>query len=279
MPVRKSSARTWEMHFSCDSNYSACLDVLQRKSKDGFAIESVHGSAERRVISITWSRKEVSYKTAHAYCQYHHTCSTYTYRLLPKIGEASTETMCEVQEAEDSQSIIAPSQTKTASRIAAEPDDGVVLSFDTSESAPSYVHTNTKKRKKSIDASSCYTAAEAATQLRSLLLTDTGTILSSSCTEAQRLRILACGLGLLDKVPEKVIKEVGEKKATKVFSAVLITLAFGWEGIRDEDHERAEEELRNRLNIQLSNKAMLERFKILKCVVANCVFGHSDWYI
>ena len=142
------------------------------------------------------------------------------------------------------------------------------------EGAPLQVRT--KKRKHGIDDS--YTAAEAAAQLRSLLLTDTGSSLRSLVGEAQRLRILACGLGLLDKVPDTVIRDVKEKNATKAFIAALINLAFGWEGIQDEDHARAEEDLRNQLNFKLSNKAMQQHYVVFKCVVSNCVFGHGEWY-
>ena len=247
----------------CAAQWLSLLDILQRRCDNSFAIKSVHGSTERHVISITWARKEVAYKTAHAYCQY--SCSRYSFNLLPPIGEASIETTCE---AEDSKNIMALSQIK------AEPDHGVGLSLG-SERAP--LNARSKKRKLGINHS--YTAAEAAKQLRSLLLADTGTSLTSLLGEAQRLRILACGLGLLDQVPERVFTEVGDKQATRVFSAVLINLAFGLEGIQDEDHARAEEDLRNQLNIKLSNKAVREHFLIYKCVVSNCMFGHSDWYV
>lgn len=246
MPVRLSHARTWEMHFTCSLQYTSCLDILERRK--GFAIESVHGSTERCVISITWARKEVVYKTAHAYCKGH--CPTSTFNLIPTIAEAGIEKMGEVHGAGDSNVAIA--------MMAEHPDHGA------------------RKRKHGIDDS--YTAAEAAAQLRSLFLTDTGSSLRSLEGEAQRLRILASTLGLLAKVPETVIKEVGQKNATKAFIAALINLAFGWEGIQDEDHARAEEDLRNQLNFKLSNKTMKGRYVELKCVVFNCAFGPDECY-
>lgn len=86
---------------------------------------------------------------------------------------------------------------------------------------------------------------------------------SSTFDEPQRLRILACALSLLNKLPDKILLTEMAKEHHSVACAVLLNMAFGLDGILDDDHEKGEQIVRKRLNVQLTKGSRKqERFVV-----------------